>query len=85
MNALYDKMIGLPGTGTELENAPSRLEVKSELMGYDLQTPANLVNADNLYDRLTANCPTDCNEERTRAIVKAMCSSVLGSAAMLLQ
>ncbi len=85
VNALYDKTIGLPGTGAELGNAPSRLEVKSELMGYDLQTPASLVNVDNLYDRLTANCPTDCGAERTRAIVKAMCSSTLGSAAMLLQ
>ena len=85
VDALYDNMIGLPGTGAELSNAPSRLEFKSELTGYDLQTPANLVNADNLYDRLTANCPTDCDAERTRAIVKAMCSSALGSAAMLLQ
>jgi hypothetical protein len=84
VDALYDKMIGLPGTGAELENAPTRLEVKSELIG-----PAG-VEPDNLFDLFVANCaanPLVCtpDETRTRAVVKAMCASTLGSAAMLLQ
>jgi hypothetical protein len=85
VNALYDKMIGLPGTpGIELTSAPTRLEVKSELIG-----PAG-IEPDNLFDLFAANCasnPAACapDETRTRAVVKAMCASTLGSAAMLLQ
>jgi hypothetical protein len=84
VDALYDKMIGLPGTGADLANAPTRLEVKSELIG-----PAG-VEPDNLFDLFEANCaanPLVCtpDETRTRAVVKAMCASTLGSAAMLLQ
>ena len=84
VDALYDKMIGLPGSGADLVNAPTRLEVKSELIG-----PAG-VEPDNLFDLFEANCasnPLVCtpDETRTRAVVKAMCASTLGSAAMLLQ
>ncbi len=87
VNALFDNMVGLPGSGTDLSNAPSRLELKTELIGYDLG--GTLVNTGNLFDRLAGSCsgPADpaCQSDRTRAIVKAMCGSTLGSAAMLLQ
>jgi len=84
VTALYDRMIGLPGAGSDLTNVPTRLEVKSELIG-----PVG-VEPDNLFDLLEANCaanPAQCTPDasRTRAVVKAMCASTLGSAAMLLQ
>jgi hypothetical protein len=78
---LYDRMFGLPGAMSDLTNVPSRADVKLELIGPG--QGAN--NVDNLYDRLTAGCPTNCDDARTRAIVKAMCGSTLGSAAMLVQ
>ncbi len=79
IDALYDKMIGLPDiTGNNgLTSAPTRAEVKNEL-----SDPAN---GDGLFDKLTSSCPTGCDATRTRAIVKSMCASVLGSAAMLVQ
>jgi hypothetical protein len=80
VNALYDKMMGYPDAGSvTLSDMPTRAEVKAELIG-----PA-ATNANNLFDRLTASCPTGCDASRTRAVVKAMCTSTLGSAAMLLQ
>jgi len=83
VNNLFNKTIGLPGADSALADAPDLTEVKSELIG-----PA-LVNSDNLYDRLAGSCsgPTDpaCQSDRTRSIVKAMCASTLGSAAMLVQ
>ena len=84
VGALFDKMMGLAETGTDLSTAPVYEDVKIELIGYDLA--GSLVNANNLYDSLAANCQSACNDpERTRAIVKAMCSSTLGSAAVLVQ
>jgi len=85
VNALYDKMIGLPGSAVDLANAPTRLDVKSELIG-----PAAGIEPDNLFDLFEANCaanPLVCtpDQTRTRAVVTAMCASTLGSAAMLLQ
>lgn len=79
VNALYDKMIGIPATaGTAgLVNAPSRLQLKTELI--------DSTNALNLFDRLT-NCPSSCGDAaRTKVILKAMCASVTASAAMLIQ
>lgn len=96
VNALYDRMIGIPSTalGAELINAPSRADVMTELVD-----PANSPGAtqttpypspENLFDRLVLrSCPAaelDCSvPQGTREIVKAMCTSVLGSAAMLVQ
>jgi hypothetical protein len=78
IDALYDKMIGLPDiTNNTLTTAPTRAEVKVEL--------SDPVEGDGLFDKLTVNCPTGCDATRTRAIVKAMCASVLGSATMLIQ
>ena len=87
-NALYDRMIGIPtGGGATLNNAPTREEITNELI--------NAIAADpypgNLVDRLlTESCVTsDLNcgtgESGTKEITKAMCTSVLSSAAMLLQ
>lgn len=95
VNALYDRMIGIPPTavGTALINAPTRADVMTELVD-----PANSPGAtqtvppspENLFDRLVLrSCPAgelDCSvAQGTREIVKAMCTSVLGSAAMLVQ
>ena len=84
VNALYDSMIGLAeGASNDLIDAPTREEVKTELIGYDLG--GALVNTDNLFDRLTSACPAGCDAARTQAIVKAMCGSALASAAVLVQ
>ncbi|MCW8901044.1 MAG: LamG domain-containing protein [Gammaproteobacteria bacterium] len=88
-NALYDRMIGIPSTalGAELVNAPTRAEITGEL----ITTAAGGSYPGNLVSRLiTESCPTaelDCTASGsgTREIVKAMCTSVLGSAAMLVQ
>ena len=93
-NALYDRMIGIPAAalGAGLINAPIRAEVLNEL----IDSTNNIVNspvgnAGNLVDRLLLeSCPTaelDCSAtgSGTKEIVKAMCTSVLGSAAMLVQ
>lgn len=84
VDALYDRMIGLADGGSnDLIDAPTREEVKTELVGYDLG--GTLVNTNNLFDRLTSSCPAGCDAARTQAIVKAMCGSALGSAAVLVQ
>ncbi len=87
VDALYNRMVGIPGSSAALTNAPTRAEVKAELTGYD--AGGVLVNAGNLFDRLAGGCsgPSDpaCQAGRTQAIVKAMCGATLGSAAMLLQ
>ncbi|HHJ12768.1 MAG TPA: LamG domain-containing protein [Gammaproteobacteria bacterium] len=84
VNQLYDRMIGLADSGAnDLIDAPTREEFKTELVGYDLA--GVLQNGNNLFDRLTAACPTGCDATRTQAIVKAMCGAALGSAAVLVQ
>ena len=87
---LYDRMIAIPRSGTDLSQMPTRAEVQLEL-----NNPID--GAAGLYDRLRfADCsaspapspdPDDavCGKVRTRAIVKALCASMLGSAAMLVQ
>jgi hypothetical protein len=81
---LYDRMIGIPRGVTDLGEVPTRVEVRAELNS----------SPDGLYDRLRSNgcsgskpatVPAACNAVRTRAIVKALCASTLGSAAMLVQ
>ena len=77
VNALYDRMIGIPSVaeGTELINAPTRIEITNELID-------ELAAGDypgNLFDRL------DGAGRSTNEIIKAMCTSVLGSAAMMVQ
>ena len=88
-NALYDRMIGIPqaALGPELINAPTRIEITNELInaGAAGTYPGNLVGR-----LITESCPTtelDCSAtgSGTKEIVKAMCTSVLGSAAMLVQ
>lgn len=74
VDALVNNMVG-----GSLNTQPSRSEIKGELIG-----PA-ATNANNLFDRLTASCPAGCDAVRTRTIVKAMCTAVLGSSALLLQ
>jgi hypothetical protein len=74
VDALMSNMIG-----GGLNDGPTQAEIKAELIG-----PA-ATNANNLFDRLTAACPSGCDATRARTIVKAMCASTLGSGAMLLQ
>jgi hypothetical protein len=74
VDALVNNLVG-----DNLNTQPLLGDVKAELIG-----PA-AANANNLFDRLTASCPAGCDAVRTRTIVKAMCSAVLGSGAMLLQ
>jgi hypothetical protein len=80
---LYDKMIGLPGTGADLSDAPSRAEIQEVLV--DGYMGVNLANqpiaVPSLFDTLNSGCPT-CD---TRTVVQGLCSAVLGSAAMLVQ
>ena len=79
VNALFDKMVGLPGTGLELSDAPAREDVKIELIGYDAGGAE--VNTNSLFHRMAGGG----DQVRTRATVKGMCGAVLGSAAMLVQ
>lgn len=86
VNALYDKMVGYPDAGNgnkTLDDMPTRAEVKTELIGPD--DAGNTEHPGNLFDRLTTLCPTGCDQVRTRAITKALCTATLGSAAMLIQ
>lgn len=89
---LYNKMIGLAGTGTALADAPSFAQFKAEMIG-----PAS-TNPNNLFDRLYTGCQTNlrldgsprspaCVQDvsRTHATIKAMCASALGSSIMLVQ
>jgi hypothetical protein len=82
VGALFDRVMGLPGSGAPLATAPSLTDLTSELIG---------PNPDNLFDRLAANCllatdpPCSPDAARTVAIVKSLCGSVLSSAAMLVQ
>ena len=85
VDALYDRMVGYPDANngnTTLTNMPTRAEIKTELIGPDASDPEH---PGNLYDRLTASCPTGCDQVRTRAITKALCTAALGSAAMMIQ
>ncbi|MGI9321036.1 MAG: hypothetical protein ACR2O5_06445, partial [Thiogranum sp.] len=78
--------------------AEVRLELNNPVDGPDLDVtldPPLPATPDGLYDRLRfTDCsaspapspvPQACNAVRTRAIVKALCASTLGSAAMLVQ
>lgn len=88
-NALYDRMIGVPtaALGAGLINAPTRTEIVNELVAASASGtyPGNLVSR-----LITESCPTanlNCaaGQSGTKEIVKAMCTSVLGSAGMLIQ
>lgn len=90
VDALYDKMIGIGGTA--LNNMPSRTEISTELAGPDAGVTGH---PGNLFDRLREACIFDAvtnptpactnNAARTPSVVKALCTSVLGSAAMIIQ
>jgi hypothetical protein len=80
VNALYDQMVGLPGTGLDLSDAPVQEDVKIELIGYD--AGGTEVNTNSLFHRMSAG---GGDQVRTREIVKGMCGAVLGSAALLVQ
>ena len=80
-NSLYDRMIGVSRAGTVLVSAPTKTQILDELINAPDTTgdtppgryPGNLV-----YQLLNAGSSTD-------DIAKATCTSVLGSAAMLVQ
>jgi hypothetical protein len=85
VDALYDKMVGIGGVA--LSNMPSKTELRTELVGPDAGVTGH---PGNLYDRLDSACAADaaCDNTavaRTSAVVKALCTSVLGSAAMIIQ
>jgi hypothetical protein len=84
LSALYDQMMGLPGSGAALSDTPDREQVQIELIGYD--AGGNEVNTSSLFHRMTTGpaCGA-CDAARTRSVVKGLCGAVLGSAAMLLQ
>ncbi len=98
VDALYNKMVGYPDpnstpiVGVTLTNVPSKADVKAELIG-----PVG-TNPNNLFDKLGIVMTNVCNDPdplinvncdnsdiRTRAVTKALCTSVLGSAIMLIQ
>lgn len=90
VNALYDRMIGIPSTATGdiLENAPTKAQVSGELINNAVDGGTGYPG--NLVDRLLVECGAgkyNCGagDAGTKEIVKAMCTTVLGSAAMLLQ
>ena len=84
LSALYDQMVGLPGTGADLGDAPTHEQVKIELIGYDAGSAE--VNTSSLFHRMTTGAACGaCDAARTRAVIKGMCGAVLGSAAMLVQ
>ena len=78
VNALYDRMIGIPSAalGAELINAPTRIQIADEL----INAPAAGTYPGNLFTRLV-----NAGGSTTEDITKAMCTSVLGSAAMMVQ
>jgi len=87
-DALYDRMIGVPAAalGSGLINAPTRAEIVGELVA----TSASGTYPGNLVSRLiTESCGVDLScgagQSGTKEIVKAMCTSALGSAGMLIQ
>jgi hypothetical protein len=80
VNALYDRIAGIPGAGGDLATAPTRAAVTAELIG-----PIG-TNPNNLFDKLAGSCPVGaCSAVRTHTVVKSMCAATLGSAAMLVQ
>ncbi len=77
VDALYNRMLGLPDSSSVmLANMPTRAEVK-----YELTDPAN---TNTLFAKISNSC-TAQDATCTKAVVKAMCTAVLGSAAILLQ
>ncbi len=75
VDALYDKMVGIGGVA--LSNMPSKAQLETELVGPDDATAIAGGHPGNLFSRLS---PVS-----TPAVVKALCTSVLGSAAMIIQ
>ena len=69
-------MIGIPSSlGAVLNNAPTRAQIRGELVN----APAAGDYPGNLLDRLEATGSS------TKNITKALCTSVLGSAALSIQ
>jgi Concanavalin A-like lectin/glucanases superfamily len=96
VDALYDKMVGIGGI--PLTNMPSSTEIRTELVGPNDATAIAGGHPGNLFGRLETimvqtcsssdpmiNVKCDNSDTRTRAVVKALCASVLGSAAMIVQ
>jgi hypothetical protein len=83
LDALFDRMVGLPGAGADLSDAPTDEELRIELIGYNAGGAE--VNTSSLFHLMTAACGGGCDQTRTREIIKGMCGAVLGSAAILVQ
>lgn len=89
VSTLYNKMVGIGGT--TLNNMPSEAELQTELVGPDAGVAGH---PGNLFDRLYSSCAaaaaadgscSNASATRTAGVVKAMCTSVLGSAVMMIQ
>lgn len=99
VDALYDRMIGIPSAvlTAGLSNAPTRTEMMTELVdpaNSPGATQTDPPTPENLFDRLKRSCgpggaaanQVDCSTNTgTKEFVKAMCTSVLGSAVLLMQ
>lgn len=100
VNALYDRMIGIPATATDnatvLSTTITRAQLMTELVdpanapaGDPFAIPSTSTNAGNLFDRLMRSCSegsVSCTTAQgTKDFVKAMCTAVLGSAVTLVQ
>lgn len=92
--------IPVAALGTSLINVPTRAAMKTELINPANSPPGGAQtdppSLENLFDRVSRSCVAapagpeaftiDCSiPQGTKEIVKAMCTSVLGSAAMILQ
>jgi hypothetical protein len=75
---LYSKMIGLPGSGADLSDAPTRADIQQVLVDGYTDGPNTVAS---LLDTMSSDCAA-CD---TKAIVKGLCGAVLGSSAMLVQ
>ena len=100
VNALFDRMIGIGAGIANAPDRDSIIyelvDPDNAVLGNPYAGPVVPGNAGNLYGRLKRSCglggPTadkvDCDAASgsgTKEFVKAMCTSVLGSAAMLVQ
>lgn len=88
---------GISNAPTRAEIMTELVDPDNNVVGDPFADPVVLGNAGNLFDRLYRSCGSDdpdnnqvlcsdnTNGKGTKVFVKAMCSSVLGSAAMLIQ
>ena len=86
-NALFDPLLDRVLGATQLAHQPDKTAARTELSqlvnGYPDDPALSGVVRTGLLEHLPAGQSNDA--QRTRAIAKAVCASVVGSAAMLVQ